>query len=71
MEALKSKKLWLTVLCVVVAIVASVVMTALDMSEELVEKVVGIILGLGGITVVGHITSDAISLAKGIQKTRK
>ena len=45
-------------------------MLALGLSEEFTAKAVSMILGLTGLSVGGHIVSDAISMAKGLQKKR-
>ena len=67
MSILKSKKLWLVVVGSIIAMLVAYVMLALGLSEELVSKAIMIILGLMGLTVTGHIVSDAISMAKGLQ----
>ena len=70
MSILKSKKLWLVVIGSVIAMLVAYVMLALGLSEELTEKAIGFVLGLTGLTVTGHIVSDAISMAKGLQNKR-
>jgi len=67
---LKSKKLWLMVLGAIIATLVAYVMLAFGLSEELVSKVVVMILGLTGLSVTGHTVSDAISMAKGLQKSK-
>ncbi len=70
MSILKSKKLWLVVVGAIIAMLVAYVMLALGLSEDLVSKAVMIVLGLTGLTVTGHTVSDAISMAKGLQKSK-
>ena len=71
LSILKSKKTWILIIGLIIAMVAGFVCTrVLELSEEVTTQVIVFILGLVGVAEGGHIAADVVSMMKGLQKPK-